>query len=53
LSEKSRQYENEAKKKINELEKYNGFKSSLKKSKEVDEMYLKSIRAKLACLEMK
>lgn len=34
------------------MEKYNGLQSVLKKSKEVDDIYLKSIKAKLACLEM-
>ena len=53
LSEKVKRYDEEAKRKCEEREHYNGVSSSLQKTRELDGIYLKSIKAKLACLEMK
>jgi hypothetical protein len=36
-----------------ELDGYNNLQSSIKKSKEMDQVYVKSLKTKLACIEMK
>ena len=53
MASREKKYSIELQKRQLELGKYNGVKTTIKKVHEIDEIYSKSIKAKLTMLEMK